>query len=456
MRGKIVKRVALLATIVVIALGVGVIWLVTPREDRSQLIAPTDRQQAFGRRVAAAGARDVEVHGRRDGGIALEGTLEGRQFAVAIPPRWNHEALLFAHGYSYVNSSTRVALDPVANDPAFSSMSAPYAEGFAVGHSAYDKPGLGIESATVNTMRLRELLEKAGVSRFYVSGGSMGGSVVMALIERHPGAFVGAISACGVTDGWQTEIGGLVDLRALYNFYTKDTRYALPGDRSLDRNALSLSRPFNSSGLATIQQIIQVMRIARPVTALFDAASANPDGPEAQIIAKISSMSVYRADPTSFLYPLSAIMLGMDDMRATLGGNVYGNTGKRYSSPLLSAAEIAALNQGIQRIKADPVAQAYARDWHESTGRFSTPLVTVHNAVDALVPYSQSTELRRRVAAAGNLGRLSQFEAVPTIATVPVIGVTGLTHCGFTKEQTSHLFSLTRRWVEHGVRPERR
>jgi hypothetical protein len=143
----------------------------------------------------------------------------------------------------------------------------------------------------------------------------------------------------------------------------------------------------------------------------------------------------------------------MDDLNQTLGGNIYGNMGKVYASPEMTPEEASAFNAKVQRIVADPRAVANARHWHQATGRFRVPLVTIHNRIDSLVPYAQSEALGRIVKAAGNEKRLVQYTVPGTKAPLPVGGVEGYTHCGFSPEQSAAAWEALRGWVETGTRP---
>jgi pimeloyl-ACP methyl ester carboxylesterase len=399
--------------------------------------------------ATAAGAQAVEVKPRADGGVVLGGTLEGRQFALAIPKDWNHQALLFAHGYSMPDSSVAVSTDPVDKDPGLGLLRTAYEQGFAVGHSAYAKAGVGVEAGAKATLALDALVEKLGAKRVYVSGGSMGGSIVMTLIEQHPHAFVGALSACGVTDSWTKEIGGLIDMRAVYNYLAKGTPYALPGEQDLAKSALPTLPPSGSTTPRDAFQTMQVIKVASPLLRLFSDAKKDPDGQAAAIVRKVASLTGFDADPASFIFPLVTALLGMDDMRATFGGNVYGNRGKTYAGAALTADELSALNRDVQRIDADPVAVAYARTWHETSGRARTPLVVVHNAIDPLVPHSQFDGLKAKVEAHGNPAH-AIFITVPAMrAPIPGSGVEGYVHCGFTREQMLDGWTQLRAKVEH-------
>lgn len=402
-------------------------------------------------RATAAGADHVKVIAAPGGGAVVDGTLEGRQFALAIPHGWNGEALLMAHGYSVPGSPVAVPANPLDPDQTAGLLPRAYAEGVAVGYSAYDKAGMGVETGAANTLRLKRFLDRFGARRVYVAGASMGGNIVMALIERYPHEFAGALAACGVDTGWEEEVGWLISLRAVYNYITKDTPYALPGDHDLAADSLQPLPPLALVG--DPWRAMQIWRTARPIAALFKAARANPNGREAVMIKEIADLGQTNPEPASFILPLFTVTLGMDDMNHTFGGVVAGNEGRIYHSDLLSPAQNAALNRGIQRIATDPKAVAYADVWHRSRGDFSTPLVTLHNRTDSLVPYLQAQRLGETVAKAGNGAHLVQFAVPPKVEPLPGTGLSGYAHCGFTPAQAGGAWDTLHGWVETGVRP---
>ncbi len=418
--------------------------------DRAASEAQTKLIQSF----SAHGAAEVRGHAVADGGTRIVGRLNGRRFAMAVPASWNRQALLFAGGYTTPGTPTDLPDDPIAKDPAFGVLGHAYGEGFAVGYIAYDKSGIGTESGVRNILALRDLLAQLGATRTYISGGSMGGSVVMGAIDTAPGAFAGALSACGVVDGWPSLLTDIIDLRAAYIYFTKGTEYALPGKQDLARSGLSTRPPFMLGFAGNLYRMWQLKRAITPVDRLFKAAKAKPDGPEAAIIRNIASVSgAYPADVLAFAVPLSAAVLGMDDIRASFGGMPYDNVHRVYRSAFLDAAGNAALNAGIQRLAGDPAAIMRARAWHQSTGRSPVKLVTIHNAVDALVPATQQARLVERMQAAGNASNVVAYTVPKTIVTVPGIDIRGLSHCGFTPAQMVHSWDVLRRWVETGRRP---
>lgn len=403
-------------------------------------------------RVTRAGATALTATEGPDGGRILNGKLDGRAFVLAVPAGWTGETILFGQGYATPGSTPGVPADPIAKDPGGGLMRHAYGAHVAIGLIATDKSGVATQSAAENLMRLRALVERLGARRFYAVGGSMGGNIVMTLIEQHPEAFDGAVSMCGVTQGWRELFTQLADLRAAYNVLTAGTPYALPGEQDVTRSALPVEPPAGAAIAGDAFREQQKMRLLTPVLALFQAAAADPQGAQARIIQQVAAVSGFAPDPAAIGVPLYAMSLGMDDMRATMGGLPVGNIGKTYAPPQMDAAQAADFNRRIQRYDADPAAVAYATRWHEATGRFRVPLVTVHQTLDALVPFSQSEGLGRVVAAAGNSARLAQYAVPPTRMPLPG-GGQGYTHCGFTPKQNVDAFEAMRSWVRTGVRP---
>ncbi len=398
------------------------------------------------------GASDVTTSSTANGGTLLGGKLAGRQFAVAFPPDWNGEAVVYAHGYTLPGMSVAVAADPTSA-AAPTVLQVAYDEHFAAGHIAYDKSGMAVKSAANNTMMLRDFLAGLHAARIYASGYSMGGNIVMTLLEQHPGAFAGGFAGCGATDGWESQMGHLFDMRAAYNVLTAGTPYALPGNQDVTVSALPMDKPASFPGTADQFALQQSAILVTPALALLKAAAANPSGKEAKIVRYLAEIGGFPADPASFAYPLTVIGLGADDLRASLGGQIYGNRGKVYRAAGMSAAEVAELNRKIQRFSADPAAVAEARRWHQVRGTFRDPLITLHSRLDPLVPYSQAEALGAIARRSGAASRLLQNVAPDTREPLPLGGMDGYVHCGFSKPQVSAMLKSLQGWVHSGKRP---
>ena len=360
--------------------------------------------------------------------------------------------MLFGQGYSTPGSVPGVPSDPLAKDPSNGVLRYAYEQGVAVGIIAFDKAGVATESGVANTLALRDLVSRLGGKQFYMVGGSMGGNVVIAMIEQHPKAFAGAVSMCGVTEGWISLVRQMMEMRAAYNLLAEETSYELPGEKDVTRSALPTVPPEGEARDGQTFRNAQTMRIIMPVVRLFQAAKANPDGPEARIARQVAAIGGFADDPAAVAAPLYSGALGMDDIVATMGGLPAGNIGKTYAPPDMTDDEAARFNQRIQRFEASPAAIAYAQTWHEATGRFLIPLITVHQRIDSLVPYSQSEAFGARVAKAGNDAHLVQYAVSGTKMPIPG-GLEGYAHCGFTPEQNIGAFKVMRTWVQTGARP---
>jgi len=420
------------------------------REDAASF-RPSPEQAALLQKAGRLGVTEATTRPAPDGGMILGGKLEGRQFSVAIPAGWKGDALVFAHGYTLPGTPVRVAEDPLSAGAGGSGiMRFAYQDGLAAGLSAYDKAGMAVKTGATNTLRLRDFLTALGARKVYVSGSSMGGNIVIALIEQYPNAFAGAFAQCGVTDGWEREIGQLTDLRLAYNQLTAGTPYALVGVQDATRSALPIVAAAGENQDAYLQA--QAVKLVGPVVALFAAAEKAPDGTEARIIRQVASIGGFEPDIAAFFYPLVTLGFGADDMRATFGGQIYGNRNKIYRSNEMTPAEIEAFNRQVQRFDADPAAVEEARRWRQATGRFQAPLVTIHNRIDSLVPYAQTEGLARIASAAGASDRLLQITAPAARSPLP-LGGKGYDHCGFSPDQIQTGWRALRNWVETGRRP---
>jgi pimeloyl-ACP methyl ester carboxylesterase len=425
--------------------------------------ALTAAETVLVRTAEQAGATDIEAVHRKDGGLRLYGKLQGHTFAVAIPANWNHQAALFANGYSPPGSPFLVHKDPM-NKYLGPILSPPYKEGFAVGDISYDRSGLSFASSVTNTHMLKEFLDKMGTSQSYILGGSMGGNITMDLIGKYPRDFAGAMPLCGVVGSWPNEIGYIVDTRAAYNYFTRGTPYELPGAKDLEKNAV----PTLSEGVFTpiggLLQVLQFKRLVSPVFKLYAAATAHPDGPEAKIIDNILAVTGgdvaakgdrFR-DPASIAVPLLTVAYGMDNITDTFQGQIYDNTGKVYKSPHLSEQENAALNAGIQRVRATPEAARKAAEWTALLGQSQIKVLSIHNAIDPLVPnVINESQLREAMQRAGQGDNLVQRE-VPSMrqSLQPFSDMEGYAHCGFTPEQMSKGWDDLRAWVETNKKPQ--
>ncbi|KPZ14785.1 hypothetical protein ALO41_200122 [Pseudomonas amygdali pv. ulmi] len=404
----------------------------------------------------SAAVTDLKFRSLADSGMLVNGQLNGRDFSLRFPFNWNKQVLLFAHGYKGIDGikPDQISADPLDPDPSIGILQAAYNQGFAVGHSAYAKRGLAVSSGVERTVALKRLTDMIGSTRAYVSGGSMGGGIAVLISQRYPNDFAGALSICGAVSDWTYEVDYATNVRNLYNYFSHDTPYALPGSQDVTHSVAGVG----------------VGQFLKPLLKLQADARMDSQGTAAKIIKHtLSALPNVRTEPdfASIVSPILIVATGMDDINSEVGGIPIDNSTTKYHSPFLTKTENAKLNASVQRYKADPGARERMTTMMSSTGEQRTKLLTIHNAYDSLAPYEHAERLRERISEAGYLANLVQ-QTVPTVqfridapyffaSVLPYAELLnhdlGAAHCGFTHEQMSAAWDSLRLWVEIDQRP---
>ena len=393
-------------------------------------VTPPSVTQRLQTAASSKGVTDLSIVARADGGLNVTGKLSGNPFALRVPANWNGSSVLNAHGYVTPGQPESVP-DP-ATDPSIGLLTTVYAQGYLAANTAYAKTGYAVKEGIDANKALRDFLDAAGSKLEYMTGISMGGNITVGLVEKYPNDFAGAMPYCGVVAGWRAEQRFLLDFRVVYDYYTKGTVYALPGNGDAVTYRADYTYP----------------AVQASVIGLFTAA-AKGDAAARSILAQVSKVTGVPADVVSYLTPLAGSSYGLQDYLSTAGGNGYTNLGKVYSG----SADDAALNAGVQRITATPAGSAYLDANYTPTGKFSAKMLSFHNTVDPLVPYSFEPEFASVVAAAKNSDNLVQQTVDANPANPADPGKGGPTHCYFTPTQVSAAWNELRNWVEKDVRP---
>ena len=85
--------------------------------------------------------------------IVATGTLEGAAYRIDVPRAWNHNLVVFFHGYA------PAAMVPEAAEPLMPWLREFVKRGYAVIQSGYSAGGWAIEEGSVDSERLRRLFE---------------------------------------------------------------------------------------------------------------------------------------------------------------------------------------------------------------------------------------------------------------------------------------------------------
>lgn len=353
--------------------------------------------------VVAGGfhVRDVQ-HGTLDG-IAIEiGRLNGVPYRIAVPDDWNHRLVVFYHGYS---------LDPVSYglDAPQAWLAPMLAHRFAVIQSAYAQTGWALQSAMADTAQLRDyFIARHGRPRqSLVAGDSMGGALTALTIESDPGNYRGALALCGaVAPSWDLTQR---QFRMLAAF-----SYYFPGI------------------LPTLGPVPADYTPTPEIEKRIAAAFAAHEGRFADLRA-IWHTGTPQDMPGVIAFATALVQRAQQQA----GGNPFGNADYVY----LGTRDDAALNAGVQRYRADPMALAYQLRYYTPSGRLMRPMLELHDLADPLIPADSVDAFAKRVQRAGHAKEFVQ----------QYVSAEG--HCVFTGAQVGRAFDELLQWVDHGERP---
>lgn len=332
------------------------------------------------------------------------GTLENASYRIDVPAHWNHELIVFYHGYS-------TAPIEFADDEKVSPMFDPMlAQGYALIQSGYSASGWAVQEGYADTERLRRaFVAKYGVpKRSYVMGMSMGGTLAALTIEQRPEIYNAAFSLCGALEPSDRLMQRDLALRAAFDYYFPDVLGSLAATESAHPPTLMDER-----------------NIAAALASKPTAAQA--------------LLRWYAAADSRNLAPVIAFAgYEIAELQRRAHGLPVGNADLIY----VGSGDDAALNDGVKRYRADPKAATYLARWYTPSGKLARPFLALHDSGDPLVPASSAHEYALAVARTGHGDNFVQ----------QYLNREG--HCVFTPAEIGHAFDELVEWTRSGKRPE--
>ncbi|MEH0983022.1 alpha/beta hydrolase family protein [Micromonospora sp. CPCC 205556] len=341
-------------------------------------------------------------------------------YIIEIPPKWNGELVMWAHGY---RGQTTV-LSP--ETPGFGLRQRLLEQGYAWAASSYTTNGFDIRSGVVSTRELADFFAATvrRPQRTYLSGVSMGGYIIGRSLEQYPGRYDGGLPMCGVMGDHQ-----LLDFFLDYNLVAQ----ALAGVR-----AYPTPPDYLSNAVPRIQVALGLAGLTPtgPDTTnergkqLRDITINRSGGPRPGAAA---SFAVWK----DFLFAISTTSGG--DTPAQRPGQLATNLLTRYSpnSPVN-------VNAGVQRVAPENLWQRLSPTLTEVpriAGRPTAPVLSLHNLGDLFVPFSMEQAYARDVAWHGR-SRLVVQRAVRAAQ-----------HCEFSPAEAGAAWDDLVSWVRTGSRP---
>jgi len=335
----------------------------------------------------------------------VEGVIgPGSLYGIYVPEGWNGSVVFYAHGYSQL-------LNPIAlpSAPEEIQLRDGLMElGYAVAWSSYSANGLAVKEGIQQTHQLKGLFTDyfGEPVRSYVIGESMGGTIALALAEKYPSQYDGALPMCGFVGGTLAENDYYGHLGALFDYFFPGV---LPNDPEgwdgFDLFWLVFGAV--TSDLARSAEMAQVDQLELPGMNAFQLA-----------------LAIAYAAPFTVIEP-------------QLREPWINNAETIYSGSL----DDAALNARVTRYDRSPSTVNYLSHYYEPTGKLRIPVLTMHDTMDPINPFWHEEIYAERVQTHGASDLLLQ-------RTFEQWG-----HCVFSVQERIDAFLDLVDWVENGTKP---
>lgn len=335
-----------------------------------------------------------------------DGVLEhGALYRICFPANWNGDLVLYAHGYVAPDQPVALPNDEVG---VLSISVTVNGLGYAYATTSYRANGLVAPEATEDLVDLEATvrrLYRPDPSRVLVVGASEGGLVATLAAERHPDRFDGALAACGPVGSFRRQLDYFEDFRVVFD-------YLFPG--VIPGSPVDVPASVTAGWETIIAPAVAAALVADPAAAreLVSITGAPVASDDVGAIA-VTALGILRYN-----------VVGSADAQSRLGGQPFDNSSRVYSG----SSNDAALNAGVVRFTADPVALASLAEF-ETSGNLPVPLVTLHTTGDPIVPFEQEALYADKVGQAGVTAYLTQTE------------VERYGHCAFEGSELLNAFS---------------
>ncbi|MFO7692353.1 MAG: alpha/beta hydrolase [Vicinamibacterales bacterium] len=383
------------------------------------------------------------------------GRVGGADYVLFAPAHWNGELVLFAHGYvapSYPDGAfpfdVPIGIQPGAGVPAdvVALRDLMLCQGYALAASSYRTHGYAVEDGVRDTHLLNAVVRRhlgGPPARTYVLGQSMGGLIAVALAERFPATYDGALAFCGPIAGSPMQLDYVGHVRVLTHVFLPQLfdgahPFATPAisheayvSAFLPRLETLLGQPAQASALLSLASVR--LPCGMPILPLDPAVDL------ADVGAVVESLA------TSLASALYYYAVGVEDVLARGGGGIaFDNTATVYTfvDPATGIDASDGLNAAVLRISGDPQAMRYWDRHYQPSGDLQVPLVALHTTHDPDVPYPHVLVYEHLLA--GPAGAADWLR----VDTVEAYG-----HCNFSVPDLAGAFGALRARVETGWWP---
>jgi len=353
-----------------------------------------------------------------------QGTHEHAAYIIEVPPQWNGDLVMWAHGYR--GNTTVLTVDP----PAFGLRQKLLEQGYAWAASSYAGNGYDIRTGVLSTKALAdhfgELFSRP--NRTYIAGVSMGGHVIGRSLEQFPRYYAGALPLCGVM-GDQALFDFFLDYNLAAQALAGVKSYPIPTDY-LSTAVPQINAALGIGGISVLnpEPTNDLGRQFRAIT-INRSGGDRPGADAAFAFWKdfLFALAVPAAEPSP------------DDTTAFRPGQIATNITTKYepNHPVN-------VNRKIQRVLPENILERvspFLTQIPQISGRPRVPVLSLHGLGDLFVTFSMEQEYATDVAHRGQ----SKFLVQRAIRTI--------NHCEFSDAEVGATWDDLVNWVENGDRP---
>ena len=289
-----------------------------------------------------------------------EGTTDGALWAAIRPDHaWNRDLVVLLHGA--VSSREPLSLDPPLHWFFKPFQDTLLARGYGVAFSSYRVNG---DAARVGALDSRSAEDRFAEAfgrprRTFLVGWSLGHMVGSLMVRRFPDRYAGFLAVCGALAGGSLVDQRSIDARVLFDYF-------FPG---------AIATPVLETDMDFANEVLP---------AVVAAVTANPSA--AIKLASIDQAYIRFNDPEELVGAIAGSLLVTSDAAQTRQTGVpFDNTRQVYTSAAMSAAELEALNAGVQRVRGDPSTLKTVKA-DDPDGSLPTRMLSLTTSRDMIVP----------------------------------------------------------------------
>ena len=309
----------------------------------------------------------------------------GAAYRICMPAVWNGDLMVYAHGYVSPTRPVGIPEDQLDLPGVGRIDTIITNQGYAFATTSYSVNGLAVVPAQVDLIDLVGIFEqkKGPADKVLLAGVSEGGLIAALLAERTPSVFDGVLALCGPYGSFAGQVDYIGDFRVLFDYYFPGLMPPTPVDIPDSLLATWETETYST----TIKPVINNPANSATVAELLNVGGVaySPSDPATRELS-VERMLWYN-------------VYGTDDASVKLGGQPFNN-----QNPLRvyrGSSDDTALNAAVERFEAAPEALLNMATQYQTSGRIKIPVVTLHTALDPVVPIWHQTEYTAQVQAAG-------------------------------------------------------